>query len=54
MKGWKGIKNGIIRIGDEEITVKEWLRGLKEERWGNAWTVFWTRQGGLKDIGVED
>jgi tetratricopeptide (TPR) repeat protein len=54
MKGWKGIKNGIIRIGDEETTVKEWLRGLKEERWSNAWTVFWTRQGGLKDIGVED
>ena len=53
MKDWKGIKNGIIRIGDEEIAVKDWLRGLKEERWQNAWKTFWTRQGGLKDIGIE-
>ncbi|KAI4612829.1 hypothetical protein J4E80_006884 [Alternaria sp. BMP 0032] len=54
MKGWKGIKNGVIRYADTEITVTEWLRGLKEERWPNAWKIFWTRQGGLKDIGVED
>jgi hypothetical protein len=53
MKDWKGIKNGVIRIGDEEIAVKDWLRGLKEERWQNAWKAFWTRQGGLKDIGME-
>lgn len=54
MKGWKGIRNGAIRYRDTEITVTEWLRGLKEERWPNAWKIFWTRQGGLKDIGVED
>jgi len=54
MKGWKGIKNGVVRYGDTEVTVTEWLRGLKEERWPNAWKIFWTRQGGLKDIGVED
>jgi hypothetical protein len=53
MKDWKGIKNGVIRVGDEEIAVKDWLRGLKEERWQNAWKTFWTRQGGLKDIGIE-
>jgi tetratricopeptide (TPR) repeat protein len=54
MKNWKGIKNGVIRFSDEEVTVKEWLHGLKEDRWPNAWKVFWTRQGGLKDIGIED
>ncbi|CAN9232776.1 unnamed protein product [Alternaria alternata] len=53
MKDWKGIKNGVIRIGNEEIAVRDWLRGLKEERWQNAWKTFWTRQGGLKDIGME-
>lgn len=30
MKGWKGIKIGVIRIGDEELLVTEWIRGLKE------------------------
>jgi hypothetical protein len=54
MKDWKGIKNGVIRIDEDEVTVKEWLQGLKEERWQKAWEGFWTRQGGLKDIGVED
>jgi len=54
MKGWKGVKDSIIRYGKTEITVTEWLRGLKEERWPNAWKIFWTRQGGLKNIGVED
>jgi tetratricopeptide (TPR) repeat protein len=55
IKGWKGIKNGVIRIeGEEEFTVKDWLKGLKEERWQKAWETFWTRQGGLKNIGIED
>ncbi|KAF2265868.1 hypothetical protein CC78DRAFT_567200 [Lojkania enalia] len=54
MKNWKGIKNGVIRIGGEEIKVKEWIRGLKEERWPRAWKRYWLRQSGLKDIDVED
>lgn len=55
IKGWKGIKDGVVRIeGEEEFTVKEWLKGLKEERWQKAWDTFWTRQGGLKDIGFEE
>lgn len=54
MKDWRGIKNGVIRIGEDEITVKDWLRELKEERWPKAWETFWTRQSGLKDIGCED
>ncbi|KAJ6196522.1 hypothetical protein J3E72DRAFT_243669 [Bipolaris maydis] len=55
MKGWKGVKDGIIRIdGEEDLSVKDWLKGLKEERWQKAWQTFWTRQGGLKNIGVDD
>ncbi|KAH7128114.1 hypothetical protein B0J11DRAFT_504607 [Dendryphion nanum] len=51
IKGWRGVKDGVIRIGEEEIKVKEWIRGLKEERWQKAWEKYWGRQGGLKDIG---
>ncbi|KAF2107480.1 hypothetical protein BDV96DRAFT_653821 [Lophiotrema nucula] len=54
MKGWKGIKNGVIQIDDTEILVKDWIKGLKEDRWPKAWEKYWRRQGGLKDIGVED
>lgn len=50
MKGWQGIKDGVIRIGDEELAVKEWIRELKEVRWKKAWERFWLTQGGLKDI----
>ena len=39
--GWRGVKNGVIRIGEEEIEFKEWLRSLKEERWPKAWENFW-------------
>jgi hypothetical protein len=53
MKGWKGVKNGIIRINDEELSVKDWIKGLKEDRWPKAWETYWARQGGLKDIDIE-
>lgn len=48
--GWKGIKSGVIRIGEDEIPVKRWIRELKEERWPKAWERFWVRESGLKDI----
>ncbi|EUC28300.1 hypothetical protein COCCADRAFT_30414 [Bipolaris zeicola 26-R-13] len=55
MKGWKGVKDGIIRIdGEEDLSVRDWLKGLKEERWQKAWEMFWTRQGGLRNIGIDD
>jgi hypothetical protein len=53
MKGWRGVKNGIIRINDEELSVKDWIKGLKEDRWPKAWDTYWARQGGLKDIDVQ-
>ena len=53
MKGWKGIRDGVVRIHDQEFTVKDWLQGLKEERWPKAWVTFWTHHDGFKDIDVE-
>jgi hypothetical protein len=53
MKGWKGIKDGIIRIEEKELPVKEWLKELQEVRWKKAWERYWLRQGGLKNIDVE-
>lgn len=56
MKGWKGVKNGRMRIEDEEgnledVGFKEWLRGLKEERWVEAWEMFWLKSADVRDIG---
>jgi hypothetical protein len=52
MAGWKGIKDGVIRIGEEEVPVKQWIKELKEERWPKAWEAFWSRESGLRDIEV--
>ena len=55
MKGWRGIKDGVIRIeGDDPFTVKDWIKGLRDERWPKAWERYWLKQGGLKDIDVAD
>ena len=32
IEDWKGIKNGIIRIGEENIPFKTWLEELRDER----------------------
>lgn len=53
MKGWNGIKDGVVRIEDKEFAVKDWIREMKEVRWPKAWERYWLRQGGLKDIDVE-
>ena len=42
IEGWKGIKNGVMTIGNEKIAFKEWLRAIKEERWVQAWDEFWS------------
>ncbi|KAH8725755.1 hypothetical protein GQ44DRAFT_759148 [Phaeosphaeriaceae sp. PMI808] len=53
MKGWQGIKDGIIRIdGEDPLAVTDWIKGLKEERWPKAWKRYWLKQGGLKNIDV--
>jgi tetratricopeptide (TPR) repeat protein len=55
IQGWKGVKNGIIRIEGEDgnvekIAFKEWLKGLKEERWVEAWEKFWRDSADVKDV----
>jgi hypothetical protein len=55
IKGWKGVKDGVIRIeGRQDLTVKEWLEGLSEKRWPAAWKQFWRGDGGLRDINEEE
>lgn len=54
--GWKGVKDGIIRIEQDDGTleateVKEWLRTLKDERWVKAWDHFWLSQTNGRDVG---
>jgi hypothetical protein len=55
IQGWKGIKDGAMRIEGkdgivEEVDLKEWLRGLKEERWIKAWDNFWLKSADVGDI----
>lgn len=42
--GWKGIKGGVVSIGDEKFEFADWLKGLKEDRWGKAWETFWKNE----------
>ncbi|KAM0715393.1 hypothetical protein Q7P37_008891 [Cladosporium fusiforme] len=49
--GWNGVKNGTLRIGDEHIPFKDWLAGLRDERWPRAWDEFWKNEPFLRNIG---
>jgi hypothetical protein len=48
VEGWKGVKNGVMRIANEKIPFKDWLQALKEERWPSAWESFWKNERFLK------
>jgi hypothetical protein len=41
VEGWKGVKNGVMRIGTERIPFRDWLQELKDEKWPGAWNSFW-------------
>jgi hypothetical protein len=41
VEGWRGMKNGSMRIGNAEIPFKEWLTHL-ETKWTEYWKSFWT------------
>jgi hypothetical protein len=53
LRDWKGICGGSIKIGDEQVEVKEWLKGLKEVRWKQAWEEHWRSQNHLRNIGCD-
>lgn len=42
IEGWRGIKDGIMRIkGREDVKFRDWLDNLKERKWKEAWDRFW-------------
>ncbi|KAL5115644.1 hypothetical protein ACEQ8H_006443 [Pleosporales sp. CAS-2024a] len=41
IQGWRGIKNGKLRIGPKEILFKTWLAQL-ETKWSQYWDAYWT------------
>jgi hypothetical protein len=55
IKGWKGVKGGVMRIEGEngeieELKAQDWLKEL-DVRWNKAWENFWMRLEGVKDLG---
>jgi tetratricopeptide (TPR) repeat protein len=51
--GWNGVKGVHMIIGEKKISFKEWLTGLKEERWKQAWAAYWGDDF-VKDIGLSN
>ncbi|PKS12614.1 hypothetical protein jhhlp_000822 [Lomentospora prolificans] len=38
---WKGLKNGVLKFEDKEVTFHDWLVELKEKKWPEAWERYW-------------
>lgn len=49
--GWRGVKDGVIRIDKEQIPFKDWLKGLRDDRWPKAWEKFWQNEHFLGNVG---
>ena len=49
IRGWKGVKGGVIKIEEDEIEFKAWLKDLQDTKWKEAWGKFW-RIEALRDI----
>ena len=47
--GWRGVKDGVIRVGGETIPFKDWLRRV-DTRWSEAWKDFWRNDVLVGDI----
>lgn len=47
---FKGVKDGVIRIGKEETKFTDWLDGLNETRWKAAWVSWWEKDDLVDDI----
>ncbi|KAL8294605.1 hypothetical protein RB597_007774 [Gaeumannomyces tritici] len=45
VEGWRGVRNGRMRIGDEETPVKQWIADL-EARWAAYWKRYWSESLG--------
>jgi len=44
VEDWRGIKDGVMTLGDEKIEFKVWLEQVKG-KWKDAWGVFWSDDG---------
>ncbi|KAL8388797.1 hypothetical protein RB595_008937 [Gaeumannomyces hyphopodioides] len=45
VEGWRGVRNGRMRIGDEETPVKQWIADM-EARWASYWKGYWSESLG--------
>jgi tetratricopeptide (TPR) repeat protein len=50
MKDWNGVKDGVIRFGEEKMAFTEWLDGLNKDRWREAWVNWWQKDELVDDI----
>lgn len=41
VEGWRGVKDGRLRIGSDEVPFKDWLRGV-ESKWRTFWDRYWS------------
>lgn len=46
VEGWRGVKDGKMRIGGDEVSFKEWLWDV-ENQWKAYWDRFWTDEDAL-------
>ncbi len=44
VEGWKGLKDGVMRFEDKEVSFKDWLRELEQQKWPMAWKRFWSEE----------
>jgi hypothetical protein len=40
VEGWRGVNDGRLRIGEEEVPFREWLKDL-EMKWKASWDRYW-------------
>lgn len=50
LKGWGGVQNGIMKIGQRRLSFKAWLDRLENEEWPKAWKRFWRSESFVSDI----
>jgi hypothetical protein len=42
VEGWKGVKAGVLRIGESKVPFRDWLAELETKKWPAAWERFWS------------
>jgi tetratricopeptide (TPR) repeat protein len=47
---FKGVKDGIVMIGEERFKFTDWLDGLSDKRWKDCWVDWWQKDDLVDDI----